>query len=310
MDVTYWACQRQSERKCVPIGRPVANTQTYILDARLQPVPVGVPGELHLGGVQIGRGYHNRPELTREKFIADPFRHEPGARLYRTGDLCRHLADGAIEYLGRLDHQVKIRGFRIELGEIEAVIAQHPNVKEVVVVAREETPGNKRLVAYVGATGTAPAVGELRSHLKERLPDYMVPAAFVFLEKFPLTANGKVDRKALPAPETARVETAATYEAPRTATEIALAAIWCDVLRLPQVGRHDNFFELGGHSLLALRILARAREIVGVEVTLRTLFEQPTVAGLAKQVEIVRPWHRPPDSQAEAVPAGHEAGEI
>ena len=215
VEVTHWTCQRNSSLGVVPIGRPVANTQTYILDRCLQPVPIGVPGELHLGGVQVGRGYHNRPELTAEKFIPDPFSAEAEARLYKTGDLARYLPDGAIEYLGRLDHQVKIRGFRIELGEIESVLAGHPGVREAVAVAREDVPGDKRLVAYLTRTAEElPSVPELRDLLQAKLPDYMVPSAFVTLERFPLTPNGKVDRKALPIPEIIAGQAASGYVAP------------------------------------------------------------------------------------------------
>jgi amino acid adenylation domain-containing protein len=281
VDVTHWTCQRDSPLRIVPIGRPVANTQTYILDARLQPVPIGVPGELHLGGVQVGRGYLHRPELTTEKFIPDPFRREPGARLYKTGDLCRYLADGNIEYLDRLDHQVKIRGFRIELGEIESVLCEHAAVREAAVLARESTPGNKQLVAYLIVNGQTPTVKELREHLKQQVPDYMVPAAFVFLEKLPLTHNGKIDRKALPEPEKQSPELAAAYVAPRNETESMLAEIWLQVLQVERVGIHDNFFELGGHSLLVLRVVSRIRQQFGFDLPLPLVFETPNIAELA-----------------------------
>lgn len=279
VDVTHWTCRRDGALRIVPIGKPVANTQTYILDARLQPVPIGVPGELHLGGVQVGRGYLQRPELTAEKFIADPFR--PGGRLYKTGDLCRYLADGNIEYLGRLDSQVKIRGFRIELGEIEAVLGEHPAVGETAVLARDSAHGEKQLVAYLVATGAAPTVAELRDHLKKQVPDYMVPAAFVVLPKMPVTANGKIDRRALPAPELLRPDLTATYVAPRNETETGLAAIWAEVLKVERVGVQDNFFELGGHSLLVLRVASRIRQQFGIEVPLAVVFETPTIAALA-----------------------------
>ena len=284
VDVTYWACPRQDDRRIVPIGRPVANTQTYILDANLQPLPVGLPGELHLGGVQVGRGYHNRPELTAEKFIPDPFSPDPAARLYKTGDRARYLADGNIEYLGRLDHQVKMRGFRIELGEIEAVLGQHRAVREVVVVAREDIPGNKRLAAYLVTSSPAPEPAGLRDHLRKQLPEYMVPSVIIFLPKLPLTNSGKIDRNALPRPGQDRAELAAAYTAPSNDAEANLAEVWSQVLQLKQVGIHDNFFELGGHSLLALRVVSRLRQQLGIEVPLSTVFDTPTVAGMAARL--------------------------
>ena len=285
VDATHWTCQRNSPLRFVPIGRPVANTQTYILDDRMQPVPVGVAGELHLGGVQVGRGYHNRPELTAEKFIHDPFGRQPGGQLYKTGDWCRWLPDGNIEYLGRLDHQVKLRGFRIELGEIESVLARTPGVREAVVVLREDVPGNKRLVAYLTVKeGEPPKVSDLRGLLQAKLPEYMVPSAFVILERLPLTPNGKVDRKALPKPDLAQPESEKVFVAPRTPTEEALARIWCEILGQQQVGVHDNFFELGGHSLLATRIISRVRHSLEVDLPLRSLFEAPTLEGMASSL--------------------------
>ena len=265
-----------------PIGRPLPNTRAYIVDRSLQPVPVGVPGELLVGGVQLSAGYWNRPELTAEKFIADPFSTMEGARLYRTGDLVRYRTDGNIEFLGRIDDQVKVRGFRIEPGEIEAALRQQALVREAVVVVREDEPGDKRLVAYIVADGAAADVVEsLRAQLRAILPDYMVPSAFVTLEQLPLTPNGKVDRKALPAPEYA----SAIYVAPRTPTEEILAGIWAEVLKLERVGVHDNFFELGGHSLLATQVVSRVRQALGVELELRGLFASPTVAGLAGELD-------------------------
>ncbi|HLH25147.1 MAG TPA: amino acid adenylation domain-containing protein [Chloroflexota bacterium] len=288
IDVTYWPCQRRDGRRTVPIGFPVANTQIYILDRQLQPVPIGVPGELHIGGTQLARGYLNRPELTAEKFIPDPFG-GPGARLYKTGDLARWLPNGAIEYLGRLDHQVKLRGFRIELGEIEAVLAEHPAVRDALVLAREDTPGDKRLVAYlIAADHSAPEPGKLRAFLKERLPDYMVPAAFVVVSAFPLTPNGKVDRQALPAPEATRGERAAPFVAPRSEVERQIAAIWQAVLRVETVGLDDNFFDLGGHSLLATQLVGRLQRLFGVELPVHSIFEAQTVAAQAQRIESIR----------------------
>ncbi|MBE9125474.1 amino acid adenylation domain-containing protein [Coleofasciculus sp. LEGE 07092] len=271
-------------KKEVPIGRALANVQTYILDRNLQPVPIGIPGELHIGGLGLARGYLNRPDLTQEKFIANPFSNDPNARLYKTGDRVRYLPDGNIEFIGRLDNQVKIRGFRIELGEIEAVLSQHPQVKEAVVIAREDQPGNKRLVAYFVSNSQQVITDELRSFLKTKLPEYMVPSAFVKLDKLPLTPNGKVDRRALPVPE---IEDTLSnnFVAPSTPSEEQLAAIWSSVLDIERVGIHDNFFELGGHSLLATQVISRIRQAFEVELQLRALFEAPTVDELAKRIE-------------------------
>ena len=270
-----------------PIGRPVANARIHILDQHLQPVPIGVPGELHIGGLVLARGYLDRPDLTAERFIPDPFSREPGARLYRTGDLARYLPDGNIEFLGRIDHQVKVRGYRIELGEIETVLGQHAGVRDVAVLAREDKPGDRRLVAYlVPNEGQEPVIGELRRFLREKLPDYMIPSAFVTLDALPLTPSGKVDRRMLPAPERGRPEVEGVFVAPRTPVEEMLVGIWAEALGLEQAGIHDNFFELGGHSLLAAQVISRVRQVFPVEVPLRALFEAPTVAGLAEQVVV------------------------
>jgi amino acid adenylation domain-containing protein len=269
----------------LPIGRPMGNVQTYILDGNRQPVPIGVPGELHIGGAGLARGYLNRPELTDERFIPNPFSDSPTERLYKTGDLVRYLRDGNIEYLGRIDNQVKIRGFRIELGEIEAVLSQHPHVRETVVIASENITGGKQLVAYVVPhQQSAPSISDLRRFLKEQLPDYMMPSAFVVLEALPLTPNGKVDRRALRTPEKPN-EREESFVAPRTPIEEMLASIWENILSIDPVGIHDNFFELGGHSLLATQVISRVRDTFAVELPLRSLFEAPTVAGLAERVE-------------------------
>ena len=268
----------------IPIGRPIANTQIYILDSHLQPTPVGVAGELYIGGAGVARGYLNRPELTAERFIADSFSTDTGARLYKTGDLGRWLPDGNIEYLGRNDFQVKIRGFRIELGEIEAKLSGCVGVREAVVVAREDSPGDKRLVGYLVADdGAELSADELRSQLAGILPGYMVPSAFVKLAALPLTSNGKVDRRALPAPDQFSVITC-VHEAPMDEIESEIARVWQELLGLDQVGRHDNFFDLGGHSLLATQVVSRLRLTVGVEVALRELFAQPTLAAFAQVV--------------------------
>ncbi|WP_332875351.1 amino acid adenylation domain-containing protein, partial [Pseudomonas uvaldensis] len=268
----------------IPIGRPVGNTRVYLLDSQRRPVPHGVAGELYIGGTGVAKGYLNRPELTAEKFLPDPFSEQPQALMYRTGDLGRHLPDGNIEYLGRNDGQVKIRGFRIEPGEIEARLSQHEAVKETAVLVREDVPGEKRLVAYftLHRPEDMTTIEVLRAHLQSRLPDYMVPAAYVRLDALPLTANGKLDRKALPAPDQASILTRG-YEAPLGETEITLARLWGQVLNVERVGRHDHFFELGGHSLLAVNLIERMRQ-VGLSADVRVLFGQPTLAALAAAV--------------------------
>jgi amino acid adenylation domain-containing protein/thioester reductase-like protein len=286
VDVTFWACERESERRLVPIGRPIANTQIYILDSRLAPVPVGVPGELHIGGIGLARGYLSRPDLTAEKFIPDPFANAVGTRLYKTGDLARWLPDGNIEFLGRIDHQVKIRGFRIELEEIEAILSQHPAVASAVVLAQDNEADNKRLVAYVvPQPEQALTSSALRGFLKEKLPDYMVPSAFVLLEALPLSPNGKVNRQALPLPALARPSLEQPFVAPRTPTEKTLAGIWAEVLGIERVGIHDDFFELGGHSLLTTQVAFRTRQAFQAEFPLHCLFEAPTVSGLAQVID-------------------------
>ncbi len=280
IDVTAWACRSEERASSVPIGRPIANTEIYLLDRQGHPAPIGVPGELYIGGVGLARGYHRRPDLTAEKFVPDPFSPVPGGRLYRTGDLARYRPDGAIEFLGRLDHQVKIRGFRIELGEIEAWLNRHPSVRESVVLAREDHPGVKRLVAYaVRLDGAAPDGQELREWLAEQLPDYMVPAMIVILDALPLTPNGKVDRRALPVPDAA-TQLTTHYVAPRTTAEQVLADIWADVLHVERVGVNDDFFELGGDSIISLQIIARAHQS-GLRLTPKQLFEHPTVGRAA-----------------------------
>ena len=278
VDVTAWNCARPVVPDNTPIGKPIANTRMYLLDARLQPVPLGVVGELFIAGVQVARGYLHRPELTAERFLKDPF--NPG-RMYRTGDVGRYLPDGNIEYLGRNDDQVKIRGLRIELGEIQARMTEYPQVKEAAVLVRDE-----RLVAYY--TGVPADIEQLRAHLLARLPDFMVPAVFVHLDALPLSPNGKLDRKALPTPGVESL-IVREYEAPVGATEITLARLWAELLKVERVGRHDNFFELGGHSLLAVSLIGRLRQ-EGMEADVRGLFEQPTLAGYAaitERMEIV-----------------------
>jgi amino acid adenylation domain-containing protein len=284
IDATCWPCNGKIGGRSVPIGRPIDNFQLYILDRNLQPVPIGVPGELHIGGAGLARGYLNNNELTAEKFIVHPFGHKAGERLYKTGDLVRYLPDGNIEFIGRIDHQVKVRGFRIEPGEIEAVLRQHPGVRDAVVLAREDPFSGRRLVAYIIPSGKnpAPMAGELRDFLKRKLPEYMVPAFHVTLEAFPLTTTGKVDRRALPDPGQERSEPEGTYVAPRDELETQLKVIWEKVLGIKPVGVRDNFFELGGHSLLAVQLFAQIVKTYGKSLPLTTLFQAPTVEDLAK----------------------------
>ena len=272
----------------VPIGRPIANTQLFVLDQRMRPVPVGASGELYIAGEGLARGYLGRAAVTAERFVPNPFAARPGSRLYRTGDLARHLADGRIEFTGRNDGQVKIRGHRIELGEIEAALLEQDGLWQAAVVALEEG-SHKRLVAYVVAEeGKELSAAALRESLKRRLPEYMTPSAFVSMAELPLTSNGKLDRRALPAPDEQRLDTESQYEAPRTPTEDMLAVLWGDVLGVERVGIHDNFFELGGHSLLAAKLAARVKESFGVELPLRVIFEAQDMAGLAEAVEKAR----------------------
>ncbi|HEY4595200.1 MAG TPA: condensation domain-containing protein, partial [Thermoanaerobaculia bacterium] len=280
----------------VPIGRPIANTRAHVLDRWLQPVPAGVAGELYVGGDGLAHGYLGRPELTAERFVPDPFASladDPGGRLYRTGDLVRYLADGRVEFLGRNDFQVKIRGFRIELGEVESALAEHPAVAAVVVLAREDVPGERRLVAYVvAAPERSPELAGLRRWLEERLPSYMVPAAFVTCPELPLGPTGKVDRRALPAPAVERRE--AEGPAERSPVEELLAGIWADLLGVTDVAPQESFFELGGHSLLATRLISRVRAVLGVELPIRAVFEEPTLAGFASWVTRASGVEMPP----------------
>lgn len=289
-ETTIWSCARrisavEPARHTEPIGGPIDDTRVYILDENLQPVPSGGIGEIHIGGAGVARGYLNRAELTTERFIRDPFVPGGRARMYRTGDLGRRRQDGAIDFLGRTDHQVKIRGFRIELGEIEAQLARHSDVREAAVLARQDEQGEKRLVAYLVPRNplAPPAVETLRAHLTDVLPEYMVPAAFVALERFPLTPNGKLDRAALPAPDV-ESQLRRRYEAPQGSVESVLAGIWQALLPVERVGRNDNFFELGGHSMLALDLRSRIGNELGVEISLSALIEAPTVARLAQLI--------------------------
>ncbi|RMQ47757.1 Amino acid adenylation [Pseudomonas cichorii] len=282
IDVTAWHCQPSDQGDSVPIGKPIANIRIYILDPHGQPTPVGVAGEINIGGVGVARGYLNLPELSAERFVKDPFSSDPDARVYKTGDLGRWLDNGAVEYLGRNDFQVKIRGQRIELGEIEAKLALHEAIKEAVVLARDEASGEKRLVAYFTSTSDAPLdIRELRNHLQDQLPSYMVPAVYVGLDSLPLTGNGKLDRGRLPEP-TPHDVISRGYEAPQDYLETTLAQLWQNLLKVPQVGRHDHFFELGGHSLLAIQLISQIRQQLSIELDLAELFAHPTLAELAQ----------------------------
>ncbi|HYO69311.1 MAG TPA: amino acid adenylation domain-containing protein, partial [Archangium sp.] len=284
---TFTSCWRMSEPSqvgtTVPIGTPISNTQVYLLDAAFQPVPIGVPGQLYIGGDGLARGYLSQPELTAERFLPNPFSSSPGARLYHTGDLARWRADGVLEFLGRADTQVKIRGFRIEPAEVEAALLSHPSVRECVVLAREFSAGDKRLVAYaVPHAGLTLESSALRTHLQQSVPEFMVPSAFVLLEALPLTPNGKVDRKALPAPHTGPQEEESVQEAPRNPVEELVAVLMAEVLSVPRVGLHENFFSLGGHSLLATRLVSLLRAAFQVTLNLRAIFKAPTAAGLTE----------------------------
>ena len=287
VDVTYWACQPTSKETIVPIGKPIANTQIYILDTCLQPVPVGVAGELHIGGIGLARGYLNRPELTAEKFIRNPFSHEPGARLYKTGDLACFRSDGNIEYLGRIDHQIKLRGFRIELGEIEALLCDCAEVRHAAVLLREDVPGNKYLAAYmVPVSGKKLEIDELRARLRQKVPEFMVPSKFVVLEKFPMTTSGKVNRRALPVPTQADLAPSTKFAAPKDEIESRLVQIWESVLGVRPIGVSHNFFELGGNSLLAVKLMNRIEQEFGKNLLIATLLQAPTIeqfAGILRQ---------------------------
>ncbi len=283
IDVTSWRCNAESHPGVVPIGRPIANTQIYVLDAYRQPVPLGVTGEIYIGGAGVARGYLNRPELTAERFVVNPFHGEGRERMYRTGDLGRWLPDGSLEYQGRADAQVKLRGFRIELGEIEARLLQCAGVSEAVVAMREDVPGEQRLVAYY-VSGEAIEAQTLREQLQASLPEYMVPAAYVRLERLPLTPNGKLDRKGLPAPD-GQAYASTAYEAPQGEVEQTLAGIWQTLLGVERVGRHDDFFALGGHSLQAVRLMSLVEQ-AGWRADVSRLFLQPTLAGFSASITV------------------------
>src|SRR5688572_23572532 len=293
-DTVYSTCMLRTPDVPDTIGKIIPNSTLYLLDKHLQPVPIGLPGEMYLGGEGLARGYLYRPELTVEKFINHPFIKNPGARLYKTGDLAKFRPDGNIEFVGRIDNQVKIRGYRIELGEIESILAKHPAVLEQVVVAREDNPGEKRIVAYlVLKPGKQVEVAQLREFLKKDLPEYMLPSVFMFMDAMPQTPNNKIDRKALPRPEGSKIATSNAYEEPHTPIEEVLANIWCTILGIEKVGRKDNFFELGGHSLIAVRMFNEVEKQLGVKVQLPVIFRAPTIEELASIInkeESTKPW--------------------
>ncbi|WP_051188157.1 amino acid adenylation domain-containing protein [Brevibacillus thermoruber] len=293
-ETTIWVtCDRVENSDRITIGRPIQNTETYVLDAHFNQVPIGVPGELYIGGKGLALGYLNRMDLTLEKFLPHPFSKEEGARLYRTGDLVRYLSDGKIEYLGRIDQQVKVRGFRIELGEIEAVLETHPYVKQAVAVVHDGHPGDKRLVAYVTTNNNAPVIHDLYVHLRKTLPEYMIPSTIMILDAIPLTPNGKVDRKVLPAPEFNRRNLDVEFVAPRNELEEQVAMVWKEVLHQDEIGIQDNFFELGGHSILITQVIARLKNLYEVEIPLRHFFANPTIEGIAEFIcsQIERKGH-------------------
>ncbi|QLE54107.1 amino acid adenylation domain-containing protein [Nostoc sp. TCL26-01] len=282
IDVTFWQCQKNSNLKTVPIGRPIANTQIYILDPDLQPVPIGVTGEIYIGGVGVGRGYLNREELTNERFILNPFNKE---RLYKTGDLGRYLPDGNIEYVGRIDYQVKIRGHRIEIGEIENTLSSHPQVREAVVIADGEANQEKQLIAYLTSHLEPPTLHSLREFLHSKLPNFMIPSAYVMLENLPLNPSGKVDRQALPKPDRFNFTASNTFVAPRNQIEAQLVQIWTEILHLPHIGVQDNFLAIGGDSLKALHLIAKIEQLFGREIPLATLLTNPVIEDLAKVLQ-------------------------
>jgi acyl carrier protein len=308
-DVTCHEVKKDDYERPVPIGKPISNAQVFIADRHLNQVPVGVPGEIYVGGDCLALGYFRRPELTGDRFITHQFEKDGSLRLFKTGDLARRLQGGEIEYLGRTDNQVKIRGIRVELGEIEAVLMLQPMIRDAVVILADRS-GQQRLTAYLEVrSGTHPDVDELRRFLKSRLPEAMIPSEYFVVDAFPLLPSGKVDRRALTSKVSARLIGDRGYLAPQTATEERLAAIWCALLKVERVGITDNFFELGGHSLMVMQVVARIRKEFEVEVPIRSLFEDPTIKGLAKEVEEAKAKGikaGPPISSFRDMPTGHD----
>jgi acyl-coenzyme A synthetase/AMP-(fatty) acid ligase/acyl carrier protein len=295
--------QTAGQLREVPVGRPIRNTQVYILDRNLQPAPIGAPGELHIGGLLLARGYFDRPDATAERFAPNPYSLKPGARIYKTGDMARYLPDSNIEFLGRNDNQVKIRGFRVELNEIESALSRHPFLRDVAVIAREHSRGEKRVLAYVvAAPDHNPTTGELRSFLREELPEYMMPSAFISMDALPLTPNGKVDRAALPAPDGVRPTLEVDYAPPRTTLEQEITRAWQEALNVEAVGIHDNFFDLGGHSLSIIQLRNKLQSSIGKELTIAELFAYPTVNSLAEHISAEA--SQPPPAQSSSDDVG------
>jgi len=307
VNAATWKFDPGDDSRRIPIGHPISNVRLFILDSSLEPAPIGVPGELYIAGVGLARGYWMQPVLTAESFIPNPYPISAGERIYRTGDLARWFKDGSIEFIGRVDHQVKLRGYRIELGEIESVLGNHEDITQVVVLLREDEPGEERLVAYIVASGgTRLEVAYLRAYLKKVLPEYMIPSAFVILDQMPLNSSGKVDRKALPLPGRTRPENESLIP-PSSETEEILVDIWKDVLNLERVGVNDNFFELGGHSLLVMRVINRARDVFGADIPIRWLFESPTIAEFAAHIEQLLLLSRKPQITSSEISGTYEA---
>jgi acyl carrier protein len=294
----------REEKSTVPIGKPVINVEMYVLDPAQQLVPIGVAGELYIGGAGLARGYHNQPAQTAERFIPHSFSAQPGQRLYRTGDLARYRVDGNVEFLGRVDEQVKIRGYRIEVGEVEAVLAQHASVRESIVVAREDERGSIRLVAYVVSNNGDLQTADLRNYMQQRLAEYMVPSSFMVLEALPRTPNGKIDRRALPEADAVAMDVREVYIAPRSAMEREIASIWQELLKVEKVGVNDNFFGLGGHSLLLVHAQSKVTEVLKVKVSMVDMFKYPTISALAEylsqQGSVMAAAAAPTRNQAES----------
>jgi acyl carrier protein len=282
IDAAFWTCKRDGHQSVIPIGHPIANKQIFLLDSHQQLVPIGVPGELYIGGLGLARGYLHRPDLTAERFIPDPFSDSPGARLYRSGDLARYLSDGEIEFLGRIDEQVKVRGYRVEPAEIEAVLNEHRTVRSSVVLPRKDARGESSLVAYFVASEQTLSISDLRSYLRTKLPEHLVPSRFAILENLPLTPNGKIDTQALPELSDIQTEMAAAYLAPRNEVEHLLTKIWRETLELEQIGVNDNFFDLGGHSIAMLEIYSKVHDVFDRELSIVEMFSHPTIGLLAE----------------------------
>jgi amino acid adenylation domain-containing protein len=308
---TFWDCRPESNHRIIPIGRHTANTKIYILDSSHQPVPVGITGQLYIGGDGLARGYLNCLEITKEKFIPDCFFNQLSKRLFKTGDMARYLPDGNIEFLGRMDNQVKIRGFRVEPEEVEALLSQFSKIRQTIVMAREDIPGTKKLVAYVVPQSEhVPTSSELRRFLKQTLPDYMIPSIFVFLKTLPLTPNGKVDRRSLPIPDKNRPHLESTFVLPRTPLEQNILLIWSQVLKIEKIGIYDNFFDLGGHSLLATQILSRLKQTFNMDIPFKVIFEAQNIADLSEYIQTMNWFYSTPEKLMAVTQAYRKSGEI